>query len=187
MISSWNLPLSLNVGGVDYEIREDFRSILDILSAFNDKELSDSEKTKAMIEILYYPDIPPLKYLQEAVEKALWFIDCGIVHEDKPRPRVMDWAQDAGVIFPAINKVAGIETRGSHEIIHWWTFYGWFMEVDNDNLFSQITSIRQKIAEGKKLEKWEKEFLNSNPKLCELNGSTDKAKEEFEYFSKLLK
>ena len=55
----WNLPHSLNVGGVDYEIREDFRAILDILTAFNDDELTDEGKTKIMMEILYYPVLPP--------------------------------------------------------------------------------------------------------------------------------
>ena len=70
MMSVWDLPHTLNVCGVDYEIREDFRAILDILSAFDDDELTDAEKTQVMIEILY-PIIPPVKHLQEAVDKAI--------------------------------------------------------------------------------------------------------------------
>ena len=185
MMSAWDLPYSLNVGGVDYEIREDFRSVLDILSAFSDEGLTDAEKTQAMIEILYYPEIPPVECLKEAADKAIWFIDCGIVQEDSVKPRSMDWVKDAAIIFPAVNKIAGFEVR-KNEVIHWWTFYGWFMEIE-DGLFSQVLCIRQKLAKGKKLEKWEQEFLNNNRKLCELNSKEDKSKNDYEYFSELLK
>ena len=56
-----------------------------------------------------------------------------------------------------------------------------------DGLFSLFLSIRQKLTKGKRLEKWEQEFLNNNKKLCELEGTKDKSKEEYEYFSELLK
>lgn len=184
-MNPWFLPVTLNVAGKDYEIREDFRAVLDILAAFNDAELNDKEKVQATLEILYFPEIPPKEHLQEAFDKALWFIDCGIEQEDKMKPRTMDWNQDAGIIFPAVNKVAGFEVR-SNKIIHWWTFYGWFMEIE-DGLFSQVLSIRQKLSKGKKLEKWEAEFLRDNKKLCELNNATNKDQEEYEYFSELLK
>ena len=83
-MAAWDLPYSLNVGGVDYEIREDFRAVLDILTAFGDDELTAEEKTQAMIEILYYPALPPPETLGEAAEAARWFIDCGITREDEP-------------------------------------------------------------------------------------------------------
>jgi len=60
------------------------------------------------------------------------------------------------------------------------------MEI-GDGLFSQVLSIRQKLSKGKRLEKWEQEFLQNNKKLCELEKSTDKSKEEFDYFAELLK
>ena len=184
-MAAWDLPYSLNVGGVDYEIREDFRSVLDILTAFGDDELTAEEKTQAMIEILYYPVLPPPETLGEAAEAARWFIDCGITREDEqPTARTMDWEQDAVIIFPAVNKIAGFETRGCQKI-HWWTFYGWFMEID-DGLFSQVLSIRQKLAKGKKMEKWEQEFLKNNQKLCELKGVTDGAQEDCKFFADLL-
>lgn len=185
MTSSWILPQTLNIAGKDYEIREDFRAILDILSAFNNETLTDSEKIQSAIEILYYPEIPPEGHLDEAFEKALWFIDCGIEQEDAPKPRTMDWNHDAGIIFPAVNKVAGFEVR-CNKVIHWWTFYGWFMEIE-DGLFSQVLSIRQKLAKGKKLERWEVEFLTNNRNLCELKGNVSKEQEDFDYFTNLLK
>lgn len=184
-MAAWDLPYSLNVGGVDYEIREDFRAVLDILTAFSDDELNEKEKTQAMIEILYYPVLPPPEALEEAAEAARWFIDCGITREEEqPTARTMDWEQDAGIIFPAVNKIAGFETRG-RQTIHWWTFYGWFMEID-DGLFSQVLSIRQKLAKGKKLEKWEQEFLRNNQKLCKLKGAANGTQGDYEFFAELF-
>ena len=59
------------------------------------------------------------------------------------------------------------------------------MEID-DGLFSQVLSIRQKLAKGKKMEKWEQEFLKNNQKLCELKGVTDGAQEDCKFFADLL-
>ena len=68
--------------------------------------------------------------------------------------------------MPAVNKVAGKELR-AEKYMHWWTFLGYFMEVE-DGLFSQVLSIRQKKARHKKLEKWEKEFEKENLDLVKL-------------------
>lgn len=166
----WDLPLTLEVGGFCYAIRADFRAALDIMVALSDPELSDAEKTQVMVEILY-EELPPIEHLQEAVDKATWFLDCGMVHDDgRIRPKTMDWDQDAPIIFPAINKVAGIEVR-AEKYIHWWTFYGWFMEL-HEGLFTQIVSIRQKRADRKKLEAWEKDFYTNNKHLIALKEKT---------------
>ena len=57
------------------------------------------------------------------------------------------------------------------------------MEID-DGLFSQVLAIRQKKSKGKKLEKWEQEFLKDNEKLCSLSGEQDNSKEDFFFFEK---
>ena len=44
---------------------------------------------------------------------------------------------------------------------------GYFMEIE-DGMFSQVISIRQKKARGKKLEKWEKDFERNNAELVKL-------------------
>jgi len=179
----WNLPLALAVGGTDYEIRTDYRVTLDIFCAFNDPNLDSAGKIEIMIKFLYYPDIPPDEDLQEAVDKAIWYLDCGLSHDDAiNKPRTMDWEQDAPIIFPAINKVAGMEVRG-REQIHWWTFYGWFSEI-YDGLFSQIVGIRQKRAKGKPLDKYEKEFLRDNKNLIVLKSRKSEDEKEQERLEK---
>ena len=167
MMDRWTLPHTLNIGGKDYPIRYQFSAILDILSAYSDPELDDDEKTEVLLTILY-PDflVIPSEHIQEAVKKACEFIDCGQKNEGKPKPKVMDWNQDADIIIPAINKVAGMEVRANPEL-HWWTFWGFFMSI-GDSLFSSVLHIRRKKKSGKKLDKWEEEFYRENKSLIDI-------------------
>ena len=86
--------------------------------------------------------------------------------DDKKRPTLMDWEQDAALIIPAVNRVAGHEVR-AEKYIHWWTFLGYYMEI-GESAFSQVVSIRQKKAKGKPLEKWEQEYYRENKRLIDL-------------------
>lgn len=172
---AWELPTSLEVGGKEYAIRTDYRVILDILAAMNDPEIFEPgmtedekkiEQTMTMLQILYidFDSIPPKDY-QEAAEKAVEFIDCGIEDDDKPKPRTMDWEQDAPIIAPEVSKVAGRDIRVGET--HWWEFFGYYLGI-GEGVFNTIVSIREKRRKGKKLEKWEKEFYQNNKNLIDL-------------------
>ena len=172
------LPTSLRIGEKDHPIRTDFRDVLTIVEAFNDPDLEDKEKLFVCLYILY-EDFEELSSdeIEEAYTQAIWFIDCGDTTKKEGRhPRMMDWEQDERILFPAINKVAGFETRSS-EYVHWWTFVGYFMEI-HEGVFSQVLSLRQKRAKGKKLEKWEQEFWASNKALCVLKPRLSKEEQE---------
>lgn len=185
-MSAWELPYSLNVGGEEWAIRTDFRAILDILKYFQDPEYDDDERQIICLDILYEDfENMPTELWQEAMDKAAEFIDMEIKEEGKPRPRVMDWEKDGPIIIPAVNGVLKKEAR-SPEPLHWWTFLGAYMEI-RESLFSQVLSIRQKKAEGKKLDKWELEFCQKNKELVSLGGSKFKrSKEEQEALNRLF-
>lgn len=180
------LPTALTVNGTDYRIRTDYRDTLRIIEAFNDPELQPRDKLFVCLYILYedFEEMPPEDY-EAAYEKAVWFIDVGEDPDEGIRPRIMDWEQDQRILFPAINAAAGYEVR-SASYIHWWTFMGFFMEI-KEGTFSQVVSLRQKRAKGKKLEKWEREFWAANKRLCALRPRlTDEEKEKKEKLRKLL-
>jgi hypothetical protein len=182
------LPKSLNISGTDYNIRTDYRTILLIFEAYGDPELTAQERTVIMLECLYEDinSIPEVD-IEEAIEKAVWFMDGGKDLDDiKDTKKVIDWAQDEQLIFPAVNKVAGYETR-STEYIHWWTFLGFFNEI-GEGLFSTVISIRQKKNKHKKLEKHEQDFYRENKKLIDLTVRyTKEEEEEIERLNELLK
>lgn len=167
-MEAWELPTSIIVGGTEYDIRTDFRAILDILKTFNDPDYETDEKWIVCLTILYVNfDKMPLCDYEEAIDKAVEFIDMGIKDDGKEKPHTMDWQQDAAVIIPSVNRVLGKEIRAM-QYLHWWTFLGAYMEI-GESLFSQILNIRIKKAKGKKLEKWEQEFYRDNKTLIDLD------------------
>lgn len=170
------LPTSLEIGGQQYAIRSDFRVVLNIFQAFNDPELSDSEKAYVCLKCLYINfESVPRQNVQEAINKAFWFCDGGDMPKSKPsKTKSFDWEYDQSILFPAINKTAGYEVRSNDKYMHWWTFIGYFGEI-GEGLFSTVMHIRQKRSNGKKLENWEREFYNNNKALINIQTAQDKA------------
>lgn len=184
-MTGYELPTSLNIGGVDFNIRTDYRAILDILIACNDPDLDEYAKSEVMIKILFidWDDIPE-SMLEEACEKACDFIDCG-QKEDKKRPKLIDWQQDASIIIPAVNKVAHMEVRAV-PYMHWWTFFSYFMEI-GESLFSNVISYRNNRAKHKKPEKWEKDFYKENKSLIDFKSElSEEEKKQKETIAKWL-
>ena len=185
MASAWEFPTSLNIGGVDYEIRTDYRAVLDLLPALNDPELEDEDKnvtaymqSQVILQIMFPNcDEIPAEHIQDALDKVAEFIDMGISDESK-KPKTMDWEQDATIIIPAVNKVLNTEIRAV-QYMHWWTFLGAYMEI-GESLFSNVLHIRQKIAKNKKLEKWEQEFYKENKSLIDFKNTDQRSDEEKE-------
>ncbi len=194
-MNAYSLPYSIEVGGIDYKIRTDYHVIIDILTAMNDTEIFEpgmteeekqQERVMTILQILYIDfDRMPPKDWKEAVEKACDFIDCGIKGDEKPKPKVMDWEQDAPIILPAINKVAHEDVR-KNEHMHWWTFFGYYMEI-GESTFSTVVSIREKKRKGQKLEKWELEFYKNNKSIVDIKPKqSERSKEEKDAIRKLL-
>lgn len=183
------LPRTLKVQNKTYAIRSDYRSVLRIISAFNDKDLSDTEKVFICLKRIFIDlDQIPREALSDAYKAASEFIECRL-SSDKPSPKVVNWDKDEQLIFPAINKVAGFEVRAVPDL-HWWTFLGYFQVIDRDDLWGAVLTIRQKKALHKKLEKYEKEFLAANRELCSVEDVSERKTPEDamqELYEKLLR
>lgn len=184
-MNAYSLPTSLNIGGVDFNIRTDFRDILQILLACNDPEVPEEAKSVIMIMILYedYHNIPP-DCIEEAAKKACEFIDCGQSDDGKHHPKLIDWKQDSSIIIPAVNKVAHMEVRAL-PYMHWWTFFSYFMEV-GESLLGTVISYRSNRAKGKKKEKWEIEFYKENKNLIDFHEQQTRSEEEKDVLRELL-
>ena len=170
MVNHWELPTSISVNNTEYAIRTDYRAVMDLLTAFSDKEmLGESEEETNIIRallvlnILFIDEVKP-EDQNEAIKKAIEFIDMGIESSrDVKKPTLMDWEQDAPLIIPAINKVLGREIRAD-KYMHWWTFLSAYMEIGECS-FTHIINIRDKKAKGKKLEKWELEYIQEHKEI----------------------
>lgn len=167
----YELPTSIQIGNTNYKITNngDFRVIFDCFLALNDVELDEWYRIVAAL-IIFYEDFNNTDdistFFEDDVEKAAEgmfnFFDCG-QHSPgmKTDYTLIDWEEDSQVIFSAINKVANKEIR-LEPYVHWWTFMGYYFGI-GESLLCTIVGIRNKIINGKKLEKWELEFKKKNP------------------------
>ena len=116
----------------------------------------------------------------------MWFLDGGDTPKSQNQRKILDWEQDESIIFPAINKVAGCETR-EVKYLHWWTFLGLFNEI-GDGLFSQVMNIRGKKSKGKKLEKWEREFYSTHKELIDLKrkATSQDEQQELDFINNII-
>ena len=181
------LPETLTVGGTEYPIRTDYRNVLQVFEAFQDPELTQEEKWIVAIYLLFEGfscDDDVLEAAQdgfdlgEAMKQISWFISAGQPEKQVLEQPIYNWKQDEQMIFSAVNKVAGRETR-ELDYLHWWTFLGYFNEV-GEGTFSFIVGIRNKLNKGKKLEKHEKEFLSHNKELVLMKKPLTKEEQEQE-------
>lgn len=178
---------TLTVGGEEYPIRTDYRNVLQIFEAFQDPELEQAEKWIVAIYLMFEDFFCADDVLQaarggfnleDAIKQISWFISAGKNPAREGDLPVYNWKQDEQMIFSAVNKVAGKETR-ELEYLHWWTFLGYFNEV-GEGTFSFIVGIRHKLNHGKKLEKHEKEFLTRNKELVLMKKPLTKEEQEQE-------
>ena len=168
MHKPWELPESLRVGQRDWPIRSDFCSALDCMEVLEADDLDEAEKAE-FVCVIIYPDWEQIfeqGLFQEAVEAAFVFLDGGMPKKTAeesaadPKGKIMSWTEDGAMIMNAINEHRPVDVRVSRP--HWWTFLGYFFEL-GESLFSTVLSLRQKIRDNKKLDKYEKEFIQRNP------------------------
>lgn len=173
----YELPTSLVVCGSEYQIRSDYRAVLDICTALSDSELNDEDKAFVVLGI-FYPDFEkmPQDHYQQAIEKCFWFINCGDETQNRRTPKLMDWEQDFRYIVAPINRVVGQEVRAVG-YLHWWTFISAYYEI-GDCLFAQIVRVRDKKAKGTPLDKEEQKFYRENQQMVDFKAKYTNAENE---------
>ena len=164
MNSRYCLPTRAEFGGKVYDLRADFRNVLDIFACLDDPDLPEMIRWLTALSLFYEPEVAA-PHRREAMEYLSWFLRCGEA-ESAPGPKLLDWQQDADAIIAGVNKVAAQEVRAA-PFVHWWTFLSWFHAIEGGQL-ATVVSIRDKLSRGKKLEDWEKDFYRQNKKKVDL-------------------
>lgn len=184
----YTLPTTVKIRDNDFKIRNkgDFRMVLDCFNALQDANLTQQERVISSLIIFYddvhsYEDLCVLfkddEDLKLAIEKMYEFFNCNQKEVGaKQNYKLIDWDNDSQIICSAINNVANIEIR-SLEYLHWWTFMGYYISI-GESVLSTVVGIRHKIATGKKLEKYEKDFKKDNPNYFNFDYRTSEQREE---------
>lgn len=175
-----DFPKTVEIQGVEYDIRSDYRVAKDIFAALSDPELSDQERSYVVLN-MFYPNFKkmPVEHYKEALEWCMWFIKGGEDDDgsNTKSPKLVDWEQDFKLMVAPINHVLGFEIREA-EYLHWWSFLSGYYEISGDSTFAQVVSIRSKLAHKKKLDKTDREFLNRNRKLVEFKNKYTESENE---------
>lgn len=180
------LPKTLTINNKEYPIDSNFKTALLCFEVFNDPDLDIVTKGLLTIDFIIGLDKLASEDYEEASKQVAWFLDGGKNYKLGESKKVMDWEQDEQMIFSAVNKVAGKETR-EDKYIHWWTWLGYFSEI-GEGLFSTVVNIRQKRNKGEKLTKEEQEFINKNRDIVDLKQKYSlEEQEEINRLNEMLK
>ena len=155
----FSLPTTVTVTNIEVPVRTDFRVILETFVMLGDPELSDADKTEALLR-MFYEERPA--DVAAAIHAFRNFVDPS--PSSGGGPSLVNWSRDFPLLVGPVNHVLGTECR-SMPYLHWYTFLAAYMEIPPDSVFAQTLRIREKLRSGKKLEKWERDFLKRNPSL----------------------
>lgn len=181
----FEIPTTINLpnGEFDIRCRGDYRMVLDCFEILNDSELTKQERLLSCLIVFYdnMSDIDSLNVLgnlEDATKEMFRFFNCNQPEVKQTHNyRLIDWSADAQMIASGINSVANFEVR-SVEYMHWWTFMGYYNAIGESTL-STVVGIRQKIAKGTKLEKYEQDFKKDNPQYFTINLRKDEEGDAF--------
>ena len=171
----FDLPTFVTVSGTEYPVRTDFRVVLEIFVMLDDPDLTDADKSEALIR-MFYVNRPPDP--DTALQAFTDFVDPRHGSQGKkPSGRLIDWAQDFDLMVAPINHILGFECRAA-EYLHWRTFLSAYLEIPPESVFARVLRIREKLRTGKKLEKNERSWYNKNRDLVHLKPKFSRAEEE---------
>lgn len=170
-------PKEIEIDGIKYEIRSDYRACIDIMIMLEDDELNDYAKAIALLKMFYvdYGSIP-INMQQEAIEYAIAFLSITDIDDDGSNEnsnnvahvKVVDWNKDQTLYIQAVNKIVGRDIRFD-DYMHFWTFFGYYREI-GECLFTQVITIRYKLAGNQKLEKHEEAFYYNNKEMIDIKS-----------------
>lgn len=191
-MNAFRLPKTIKIGGRSYDINTDYRTIIYILQCYANPEYEPDEKALICLN-LFYKNVNaiPTDLYGEALEKSRQFIDYSFGNNgsesSKHAPRLMDWEQDAPLFLAAINTKLGYDVRAV-DYMHWWTFLGYYMDINPQCVYSTVLHIREKLLSGKKLEQYEREFYKKNKRLVDLQPKlTDNEQAEYDAWKTSVK
>lgn len=176
---TYGLPKTLEINGIEYAIRSDFREVLEVLEIMADVDLIQEERWYLTL-LFFYPDFDMISYsdYEEATKRCYWFLNGGKTEEDTGNhPRLMDWQQDFPLIIAPVNRIMGHDIRGD-EYVHWWSFLAAYGEI-GECTWAQVVHIRDAKARGRPLDKTDQEWYRKNKNLVDLDQKITTQEEEF--------
>lgn len=176
------LPTKIRVNRKVYDINYDYKTAIKTLMAFEDDELTQSEKCYILLNNIYKEKVPKEDEL-EAISKGIKFLNLGEDSEDdkqNQKPRIYSFNKDATYIYSGINQTHKIDLEAD-ENLHFWKFMSLFMDMSPDCMFGELVYYRTRKQEGK-LTKEEKQQYEKIKDLVELEKVKVKSEARTKFF-----
>lgn len=159
MWKDYDLPSFAVIEGKKIFINTRWKNIIDIFSIFNSNKLLAVEKAECLLR-KFYVNFEDIADFDVAFDTLILFVNGNKTKNDGTNTqvelRLIDWEKDLRIIIPPVNRVLGYDVRERPDL-HWWTFLGAFNEI-GECVFRSYVGIRNKIANRKKLDDYEKEM-----------------------------
>ncbi len=151
------LPHSVRLNGEKFIINTDFRIFVDF-----EYEMQEIDRNKAVNKVLkrFYPAfyiIVSKNLLKEAVDKFLWFYQCGkeeleeIKHNSsgKKTGMIYSYKWDDQYIWGAFKMYFNVDL--TEDKVHWWKFKSMWNSIPSDSEFNKIKGYRSYTGKDKNL------------------------------------
>lgn len=179
-------PKSLNIGGAEYPINSDFRTVLRYNEQLKRVSEEDLEGIVRCMQMIFCKALP--ENLIEAIQSLNWFIRCGR-KEKKRRPsnkllginsnQPFDFETDGEMIYSAFkrNDVYGIDL---HEIpyLHWWEFIALLDDLPDSVKLSRVMEYRTIDTSNKNLSKETRDVYMALQRYYKIQVEKDQRNEE---------
>lgn len=143
------LPVAVLIDDREVPINTDFRDCLRVILAFEDEELTPTERALVLLSNLY-PEPP--SNAEAAFRQGVKFLNVGEAATDEnatvATDRLYSFTQDANLIFAAFRQTHGIDLEAIGTL-HWWKFTALFMDLGADTAFCQLVGFRKRVFSGK--------------------------------------
>lgn len=177
-------------GDCELHVDMSFDNILRLFEMFDDPYFQSFEKVLIALEILIveYELIKDLGYMQQfELYKYVMqeFLDMSEDDEEKDKEsegnkdasneRVMDFQQDAGLIYASFLSEFGIDLFEQQGKLHWHKFSKLLSNLGEDTAFSKVVGYRtMKVPTSKQASKEQREHIRKMKKLYNLDDEEDK-------------
>lgn len=183
MIFLDGLPLSLNIDGVEYPIKTDYRAILKYDRMISQKSEDGVIIIRALEQI--FCKLP--NNIEAAIAGINWFVNCG--REEKQNVpsnktlgingnKAFDFERDELLIWSAFRSRYGIDLLET-ECLHWWLFRALLDDIGNDVRLSQIMQYRIIDTNAEGISKERKKFLDAMQRYYKITEAKNERDEAF--------
>lgn len=148
------LPISIEVDGINYRLKTDFRDWISF-ELLLDNKMSSKEKLLAIMKLLI--DVPKLdeEHLIKVVEELIVFYNCGNIENEsknikttKKHKRIYSFDKDQYFIYADFIRYYNIDLN-TVSSIHWWKFRQMFLELPDDSKTKTVMMYRSMIVDSK--------------------------------------